>query len=246
MRWIKSMDQELDSQEWRLLINSYIISHSSSHCQTMVSFNSIFLSNIPVYSLCKVLNVTWLSLDYTGQGAAAAQQQYHQQIMQQQQYLMQQQTQSMPLNQQQSLVHGSPMRSTSSGLMPVSGIQSLPPSSSLTVRAIYDYSAADVDEVSFLDGDVIVDCIPIDEGWMTGTVHRTGQRGMLPANYVESCQWRKSCSGDEWWVYCWDEWQVCYRQTFTSIIFVITLFLLVLCSWQITKESSHFCLTFLL
>lgn len=58
--------------------------------------------------------------------------------------------------------------------------------SSLRVRAIYDYSASDVDEVSFMDGDLIVDCIPIDEGWMTGTVHRTGQRGMLPANYVES------------------------------------------------------------
>ncbi|KAI1289741.1 LIM and SH3 domain protein Lasp [Halotydeus destructor] len=55
----------------------------------------------------------------------------------------------------------------------------------LIVRAIYDYSAQDVDEVSFVDGDMIVNCLPIDEGWMTGTVQRTGQRGMLPANYVE-------------------------------------------------------------
>lgn len=52
-------------------------------------------------------------------------------------------------------------------------------------RAMYDYEAQDRDEVSFLDGDLIVNCTPIDEGWMTGTVQRTGQTGMLPANYVE-------------------------------------------------------------
>uniref|UniRef100_A0AAY4B6P1 LIM and SH3 domain protein 1 n=1 Tax=Denticeps clupeoides TaxID=299321 RepID=A0AAY4B6P1_9TELE len=53
-------------------------------------------------------------------------------------------------------------------------------------RAVYDYSAADEDEVSFLDGDVIVDVQQIDEGWMYGRVERTGQQGMLPANYVEA------------------------------------------------------------
>lgn len=53
-------------------------------------------------------------------------------------------------------------------------------------RAVYDYSAADEDEVSFVDGDVIVDVQQIDEGWMYGCVERTGQRGMLPANYVEA------------------------------------------------------------
>lgn len=53
-------------------------------------------------------------------------------------------------------------------------------------RAVYDYAAADEDEVSFLDGDVIVDVQPIDEGWMYGRVERTGQQGMLPANYVEA------------------------------------------------------------
>lgn len=50
---------------------------------------------------------------------------------------------------------------------------------------MYDYNAADSDEVSFLDGDIIVNCVPVDEGWMTGIVQRTGQKGMLPANYVE-------------------------------------------------------------
>lgn len=53
-------------------------------------------------------------------------------------------------------------------------------------RAVYDYSAADEDEVSFVDGDVIVDVQQIDEGWMYGRVERTGQQGMLPANYVEA------------------------------------------------------------
>ncbi|XP_076331959.1 LIM and SH3 domain protein F42H10.3-like [Tachypleus tridentatus] len=63
-----------------------------------------------------------------------------------------------------------------------------PPSQKSTgwsFRAIYDYTASDVDEVTFMDGDLIVNCTPIDEGWMTGTVERTGQTGMLPANYVE-------------------------------------------------------------
>lgn len=53
-------------------------------------------------------------------------------------------------------------------------------------KALYDYTAADDDEVSFMDGDVIVDAYQIDEGWMLGRVERTGQQGMLPANYVDA------------------------------------------------------------
>ncbi|XP_043115564.1 nebulette isoform X2 [Puntigrus tetrazona] len=57
---------------------------------------------------------------------------------------------------------------------------------SMTVyRALYDYTAQDYDEVSFRDGDIIQNVQPIDEGWMYGTVQRTGRSGMLPANYVE-------------------------------------------------------------
>ncbi|XP_018597259.1 nebulette isoform X1 [Scleropages formosus] len=52
-------------------------------------------------------------------------------------------------------------------------------------RAIYDYTAQDHDEVSFRDGDIILNVQPIDEGWMFGTVQRTGRSGMLPANYIE-------------------------------------------------------------
>ncbi|KAG7459738.1 hypothetical protein MATL_G00213870 [Megalops atlanticus] len=61
-----------------------------------------------------------------------------------------------------------------------------PPSGGKRYRAVYDYTAADEDEVSFLDGDMILDVQQIDEGWMYGRVERTGQQGMLPANYVEA------------------------------------------------------------
>jgi hypothetical protein len=50
---------------------------------------------------------------------------------------------------------------------------------------MYDYEAQDLDEVSFTDGDLIVNCAAIDDGWMTGVVQRTGKSGMLPANYVQ-------------------------------------------------------------
>lgn len=59
------------------------------------------------------------------------------------------------------------------------------PSGGKRFRAVYDYNAADEDEISFQDGDIIVNVQQIDEGWMYGTVERTGDTGMLPANYVE-------------------------------------------------------------
>ncbi|KAM9850923.1 nebulin [Aulostomus maculatus] len=68
----------------------------------------------------------------------------------------------------------------------VSSIPSHPSTTGKTVRAMYDYAATDNDEVSFKDGDVIVNVQSIDEGWMYGTVQRTGKTGMLPANYVEA------------------------------------------------------------
>lgn len=52
-------------------------------------------------------------------------------------------------------------------------------------RAMYDYEAQDEDEVSFQEGDLIINVSSIDRGWMTGEVQRTGQVGMLPANYVQ-------------------------------------------------------------
>lgn len=49
---------------------------------------------------------------------------------------------------------------------------------------MYDYVANDVDEVSFFENDVLVDCVNVDGNWLIGKVARSGQTGMLPANYV--------------------------------------------------------------
>ncbi|XP_064419871.1 nebulin isoform X6 [Latimeria chalumnae] len=68
----------------------------------------------------------------------------------------------------------------------VSSVPSHPSTTGKTFRAMYDYTGADDDEVSFKDGDTIMNVQSIDEGWMYGTVQRTGQTGMLPANYVEA------------------------------------------------------------
>ena len=51
--------------------------------------------------------------------------------------------------------------------------------------AQYDYTAADTDEVSFADGDFVIDVEVIDDGWVKGTVEKSGERGMIPSNYVE-------------------------------------------------------------
>uniref|UniRef100_H2YHJ9 LIM zinc-binding domain-containing protein n=1 Tax=Ciona savignyi TaxID=51511 RepID=H2YHJ9_CIOSA len=52
-------------------------------------------------------------------------------------------------------------------------------------KALFDYLAADADEVSFKEGDIVVDVTIIDDGWMEGRVVRTGAYGMMPSNYVE-------------------------------------------------------------
>ncbi|XP_013883003.1 nebulette isoform X4 [Austrofundulus limnaeus] len=92
--------------------------------------------------------------------------------------------QGVPMQQQQQY-HGY-MHQTS--MSSVRSVTSPPHSASTRVyRALYDYAAQDHDEVSFRDGDVIVNAQSIDEGWMYGTVQRTGKSGMLPANYVECC-----------------------------------------------------------
>jgi len=52
-------------------------------------------------------------------------------------------------------------------------------------RAIYNYDAADNDEVSIRENDLIQDVEILDEGWAMGTVLSSGQRGMIPSNYIE-------------------------------------------------------------
>ncbi|XP_022088389.1 LIM and SH3 domain protein 1-like isoform X2 [Acanthaster planci] len=70
---------------------------------------------------------------------------------------------------------------------PQPAAQAPPAASGPRYMALYDYTAADDDEVSFMEGDKIVNVTVIDDGWMEGMVERTGQHGMLPSNYVEAC-----------------------------------------------------------
>jgi hypothetical protein len=53
-----------------------------------------------------------------------------------------------------------------------------------TFCATFDYEASEIDEVSLITGDFIFNCEPLEEGWMKGTVQRTGKTGMLPSNFV--------------------------------------------------------------
>lgn len=58
-------------------------------------------------------------------------------------------------------------------------------STQMKVRAIYSYTAAESDEISFIEGDILDQCEHIDSGWMLGRNPKTGQQGLLPSNYVE-------------------------------------------------------------
>lgn len=55
----------------------------------------------------------------------------------------------------------------------------------MKVRAIYSYTAGESDEISFVEGDLLDQCEEIDAGWMIGRNPRSGDRGLLPSNYVE-------------------------------------------------------------
>jgi len=84
---------------------------------------------------------------------------------------------------------GAPTASTIPTNMPT-GVPAGPPPSmprpeGRVYKAIYEYTAADDDEIGFEEGDLIINCEPIDEGWMSGMHKKSGQVGMLPANYVE-------------------------------------------------------------
>jgi len=58
-------------------------------------------------------------------------------------------------------------------------------SAQVKVRALYSYTAAESDEIGFNEGDTLVECEQIDDGWMLGRNPKTGQQGLLPSNYVE-------------------------------------------------------------
>lgn len=59
-----------------------------------------------------------------------------------------------------------------------------PPTGGPRYQALYSYTAAEADEVSLQEGDLILNVETIDAGWAFGFNQRTGQRGMLPANYI--------------------------------------------------------------
>lgn len=55
--------------------------------------------------------------------------------------------------------------------------------SGLSAVALYDYQAADFDEISFDPDEVITNIDMVDEGWYRGSCR--GKTGLFPANYVE-------------------------------------------------------------
>ncbi|XP_017955575.1 LIM and SH3 domain protein Lasp isoform X4 [Drosophila navojoa] len=126
--------------------------------------NSVYPKRIGSISDIDPANGIYGSLT-SEQAHAQKQQQYYQQVqMMQQQEQQQQQARQQPAQLQDKQSRQGNLR---------------------VYRAIYDYEAQDVDEVSFREGDVIFEVESIDSGWMTGRVERTGKTGMLPANYVE-------------------------------------------------------------
>jgi len=50
---------------------------------------------------------------------------------------------------------------------------------------MFSYDATDEDEITFSEGDIILNGKIVAEGWMQGTLEKTGQTGLLPSNYVE-------------------------------------------------------------
>ncbi|EDV96387.1 GH15227 [Drosophila grimshawi] len=128
--------------------------------------NSVYPKRIGSISDIDPANGIYGSLSSADQALAQKQQQYYQQVQ-----MMQQQEQHARQQQQQPTAALQEKQSRQGNLR--------------VYRAIYDYEAQDVDEVSFREGDVIFEVESIDSGWMTGRVERTGKTGMLPANYVE-------------------------------------------------------------
>ena len=83
--------------------------------------------------------------------------------------------------------------------------------------AIYDYAAADDDEITINEGDRMGDVTIIDEGWMEGLNTRTGKYGMFPANYVQAV-WRIRVKHFSAWAnnaailtdfFLWNNWSLC-------------------------------------
>ncbi|KAJ3338735.1 hypothetical protein HDU93_009141 [Gonapodya sp. JEL0774] len=55
----------------------------------------------------------------------------------------------------------------------------------LTANALYEYTAAEDNELTFAEGDKIVSIEKVSEDWWSGINSKTGQAGLFPSNYVE-------------------------------------------------------------
>jgi hypothetical protein len=56
----------------------------------------------------------------------------------------------------------------------------------LVCTALYDFEATEDNELTFAEGDTIVQVDDqISDDWWSGTNARTGEQGLFPANYVE-------------------------------------------------------------
>ena len=51
--------------------------------------------------------------------------------------------------------------------------------------AMYDYDAAEDNELTFKKGQIIMEVIALDDSWSEGRLLHNGQYGMFPSNYVE-------------------------------------------------------------
>jgi len=69
---------------------------------------------------------------------------------------------------------------------PGGGLTNAPPipTAGKTAKALYEYEAAEDNELSFAEDEVITQIEEVDEGWWSGTNAR-GQSGLFPSNYVE-------------------------------------------------------------
>ncbi|AGO13640.1 AaceriAGL237Cp [[Ashbya] aceris (nom. inval.)] len=54
-----------------------------------------------------------------------------------------------------------------------------------TAIAEYDYEAGEDNELTFEEGDVIINIDFVDDDWWLGELQKTGQKGLFPSNYVE-------------------------------------------------------------
>lgn len=52
-------------------------------------------------------------------------------------------------------------------------------------RAMYNYKPQNDDELELREGDVVYVMEKCDDGWYVGSLHRNGQFGTFPGNYVQ-------------------------------------------------------------